>query len=263
MLPKVNSLREKKVTTPSGIEATLIPWSNKTILKYDEALNELKKKYEENEGEKLFSDYKLEQDILIHDILVTPFANIEDDKELTYFDKNVLFVELYKLSKGGIIETIYTCDKCKHKSTHNFDLNNKENYLYHSIDITPIEAKDFKFYIKEYSDFDVSFKPGAHKANEEQSMFFMLSYIEKIEILPKVEGEESMIYDMSDTPLIEFNKWIEDELDVATWNILYKKLKDQLPHLEFKYKYYCTACDAKEDEYTYFPTLPDFSLGLL
>jgi len=244
MFPKLTSVRNSIVKI-SGKSINIKPWTNRNVLYYENAKDDVQTAINNNlEFVNIFEKKKLFMDA-VFEHLVKP--NIEYDGILTTFEKEVLFIEMYKISRGTIITLSYSCPKCKGKSANNFDIT--KSVKYSDVKLGDINTNNVCFTLKS-SSFDESNYPDI--ADQDKLIYFYCSFVKEFTF-----KKEKFIV----TDLTEFVNWVLEELSETDYNEFLELIVTRLPSMEMKAPMKCDFCGNTE-EFTCIQ-LPDFSLVTL
>lgn len=221
-LPSIRSIRESDVKIGSKT-LRIQPWSNRDVIRYETALKD--------------NPTLEERKQCIFDYLIKP--NIGDAADsLNLFEREVVYIEMYKLSKGVLIPLQYKCpDKdCGQITELNFNL--LTNYKLHDMTTKEIKTDDVKFTLKYSSYFP---KPG------DDSIRFYASFIKEFEY-----KNQKFISDLD-----ELENWLLDELDEVNFAQFLEQMIIALPKIELSMECTCSLC-GNIDTF-HFNELPDFS----
>lgn len=236
-LPSIRTTRVKKVNVEGLPKLSIIPWSNEQMIIYTQMLEDI----EDDHG----SETRIHKVLnLQYEQLVLP--NIKDAFiQLSMLQKQLLMVEIYKISRGVRIELRYPCndDKCGHVTKSYFNLNG---------DVVYKGIKDRK---KSINGYDIVLTENNYVQVEDDDKFgkikYLLGFIEKIS-----KDGQALEFDEG-----ELFKWVINELPDAMFSELLIYLENNIPNVTMVQKITCEKCDS-ENVYT-FEGIPDFSLGLL
>jgi len=232
-LPHIRTVRKGEVKIGNNT-IEFIPWSNKDMLIYENMKEEKESKIQE-EKDKLVQR-KLIMDIIYSTLVKPNVLNLKD--ELTPIEKEVVFVEMYKLSRGNFINLTYKCTECKHTSDIQFDIN--KDYKFHPLKKMNIKTKDLEIKLKMSN-----YKP----TEDDDSMLYYVSFIEEFKY------NNNTFINTSNTELAE---WFANELDEINFKEFIESIIDVLPKVEFSKKVKCEMCE--NTSMFQFMSLPDFSL---
>lgn len=222
-LPKIRSIRETEVTVGNK-SIKIRPWSNRDVLRYESAMDEQDE----------ISMEKKKQ--LIYEYLVRPNL-IDIDRELTVIEREVVYIEMYKISKGILIPLKYTCpdENCGHLTELNFNI--AKNYKFHDMKSKEIKTDDVKFILKSSS---YVLEEG------DEPIKFYASFIREFEY----KGQKYV------ADLNELTNWLLDDLDETNFEQFIEKMIENLPYIELTLECKCELCGNTE---TFrFNELPDF-----
>lgn len=242
--PKLTSVRSSIVTV-AGKKIPIRPWTNRNVLYYENAKDEIQDKIN---GMGILSVFEKKLMFMqaIFEHLVKP--NIEYDGYLTEFEKEVIFINMYKLSRGTMINVTYSCSnpECGGKSENYFNIDT--DFKFSDVKLGELKTKDFSFNLKHSSlnleEFEIK--------DEDKMLFYYCSFVKDF----TYKGNVHPVTDLS-----EFATWVMDELDENNYNEFISQIATRLPSVELKTVAKCDFCGHTE-EFT-FIQLPDFSLVTL
>lgn len=237
-LPKINSLRSSKVEF-GKYHVIIKPWTNRDMINYEDRKSQL----ENSESYQTLNKFqkKYEVDELIFEILIEPNIIESNKKRYSYFEKQVLFIESYKISRGSTITIKIECEnpECKQRKNSDFDLN--KNVKYEFISQKNFKTKDFEFELRESE-----YTPDSDGKTD---IKFYASYIAGV----KFNGVKTVITDLD-----EFVNWIETEMDEQNYIQFQEEILKILPKIQMTMNYTCPACGHAHNYRFY--DLPDFSI---
>lgn len=241
--PSLKSIRISNVSI-CGKKIKIQPWTNRDILRYEHAKDEVNERIASLGEVNIFEKKQMFMDI-IFDHLVLP--NIDYKGGLTQFEKEVLFIEIYKISRGTIINLNYVCSQCKGSSENQFNID--KNFTFTEFKVGEIKTKNMTFTTKQSSlDMD-----SLYEVNEEDKiLYYYFSFILDF----TYKNETFVVEDLG-----EFVKWMLEEVDETNFNELVTEIQKRTPSISLKTIAHCDFCGHKED-FT-FVQLPDFSLVTL
>ncbi len=230
-IPLTNRIKTLNVR---GLEKIKIkPWKNRDTLIFQQALEDLG-------DEKNFDDIL----DLQYEYLIKPNIIETKNENFSVIQKQILLIELYKISRGGSVGIEYFCteENCGQKNEDVFDLS--KNVFYKDMENKSIKIKEYEFILDEYN----SFVPKVTD-NILEDTKYILGFIKEIRYKNnKLEIDSNIDY-------------ILDEMDEKIFTQLIIELSNSIPYIEFKKTSFCEKCGK---EYTFkFKGLPDFSLGSL
>jgi hypothetical protein len=229
MFPKLNSVRSGVVKI-NGKKINIKPWSNRNVLYYEYAKDLIQDQINEEFITNIFEKKRMFMDA-IFEHLVQP--NIEYSGSLSMFEKEVLFIEMYKISRGPIVNITYECS-CGMKSPNQFNID--KDYKITEVKPANILIGKFEFVVKtpsvvtdELPDID----------EKDRLTYFYLSHIKEF----KYNGELNVITDLK-----EFVNWALEELDETVFNELIDKVQKHLPTITLKTTVKCDSCGKTEEK---------------
>lgn len=230
-IPLTNRIKTLNVR---GLDKIKIkPWTNRNTLIFQQALEDL--------GEEKDFDKVLE---LQYEYLIKPNILEAKNENFSVVQKQILLVELYKISRGSSVGIEYFCteENCGQRNEDTFDLS--KDVYYKDMKIKNIKIKEYEFILDEYNDYT----PTSIENNLENTKY-ILGFIKEIKYKNnKVETENIIDY-------------ILDEVDEKVFIQLIRDLTNEIPYTEFKKTSRCEKCD-KEYHFS-FKGIPDFSIGSL
>lgn len=235
-LPDIRTTRVKKVSTKGLPNISILPWSNEQMIIYTQSLEDL---------EDVSEDLKIPSILnLQYEQLVKPNI-IGDEIPLSMLQKQLLMVEIYKISRGVRIALKYPCNdkKCEHVTKAYFNLNG--DVIYKPISEKHRVINGYDFYLTENNYVTID---NESKSNQVK---YLLGFIEKVK-------KDKIEFDFS---IDEMYNWVMNELPDSMFNELLIYLEDNIPNVNMVQKITCEKCGS-ENVYT-FEGIPDFSLGLL
>jgi hypothetical protein len=235
------TIREKKVKI-HGKEFKIIPMTNRQIIKFEPMFDELKSEFEEHPDQ--FAEYRDKNARLIWQYLVEP--NIEP-KEATVIEREILFIEIYKLTKGELIPLKWKCPKCDHVTEFYFNILEDALWTTPSKGTITISAYKFKC---DYANYI----PKDEDDTKTVTLYTIFSHIRSFEKLGK-------IYPV--TNIKEFVDWCLDELDPTVYDQLLKELPKFMTWFRFTIKAKCEMPNCAHESTIERASLPDFSLTAL
>lgn len=236
-LPNIRTTRVKKLNVDGLPKVTIIPWSNEQMIQYSQAIED----FEEDEYEvKVPKILALQYEMLVKD-------NIVDgaDNKFSMLQKQLLMVELYKISRGVRLELKYPCnsDKCEHMTNGYFNLN--DNVVFRPIKDPKKVINNFEFKLTDKNYVEIVSDDRISKVK------YLLGFIESV-------SKDKVKFDFNDAEMYE---WVMNELSDSMFAELLKYLESNIPNVTMVQKVKCEKCGS-ENVYT-FEGIPDFSLGLL
>ncbi len=223
-LPKIRSIRETDVKI--GTKSFKIrPWSNRDVLRFESALDSAGDDVSVEQRKQLVYDYLLKPNI------------IEQTRDLTIIEREVIYIEMYKISKGVLIPLKYKCpvETCGHVTEINFNIS--KNFTFHDMGAKEIQTDDVKFMLK-----SSNYVP---EEGDDPTRYYA-SFIREIEY----KGQKYI------AELDDIVNWLLDDLDEVNFEQFISKMIEVLPWIELKMTCECELCGHK-DEYR-FTELPDF-----
>lgn len=237
-LPSIRSTRVKKLNVnglPKGI--SIVPWSNQQMIIFSQMLEDIK---EENLDE--FKELNKIRNTQFEQ-LVKP--NIQSKEiELSVLQKQLLLVEIYKISRAVKIAMMYPCnnEECNHSTEGYFNLN--EDIHYRDIKESSKKIGNFTFHIKEDNTVNVE--------EIDDGIKYTLGYIDKV-----IDNKNNEL-DFTQDELVD---WVLNELPDNLFDELLNYLENNVPNIVVYQDVKCELCN-EENRYI-FKGIPDFSLGLL
>lgn len=223
MLPKIRSIREAAVKVGNK-SFKIKPWSNRDTLRYESAL-------EDYDGTS--ENFKKE---LIYEHLIQPNL-IDCDRDLTLIEREVVYIEMYKISKGTIIPLKYKCpiETCGQVTEMNFNIS--KNYKFHDMKEKEVKTDDVIFTLKSSN---YVLREG------DEPVKFYASFIREFDF----KGEKCV------ADLEELTNWLLDELDDHNFEQFIEAMIVNLPYIEMTLECKCELCG--NEETFHFKELPDF-----
>jgi hypothetical protein len=173
--------------------------------------------------------------------------NIKGIKNINLFQSRVLFIELYKLSKGNEIDFQFLCHTCSSEEEPVYSqgvFKIDDDFHYHEMKKYQIETSNFIFYLNKESQMDI-FK----ETNKDKGILYILSYIKSI-------YQKSTEKDFEVQDIEELKTWFMDELPEEDYLGFMNTFKEIQPKIEIQGKYTCEFCGTTKD--IEFKNLPDF-----
>lgn len=236
-LPDIRTTRVKKLNIDGLPKVSIIPWSNEQMIQYTQALEDLEELDRNIKVPKILS--------LQYEMLVKQNILDSADKEFTMLQKQLLMVELYKVSRGVRLELRYPCnnDECDHYTKGYFNLNDNVHYRAIKESKKVINGYEFRLtnenFVEVYSDDQTS------------KVKYLLGYIGSV-------YKDGIKFEFTSD---ELYKWVMEELPDAMFGDLLIYLESNIPNVTMVQKLKCEKC--KEENVYTFEGIPDFSLGLL
>jgi len=110
-LPNLKALRTLTVKIGKN-EFEIQPWSNRQIIQYETARDDALSN-ELNEDERREIQMELIEKYLLMPNIINKDRVLKNRDKLTPFEREVLLIYTYKLSRGVFIELEYKCPECK------------------------------------------------------------------------------------------------------------------------------------------------------
>jgi len=241
MFPKLTSTRSAKVSV-GGKTIEIKPWTNRNVLYYEHAKDVIQDDIDHRGFVDIFEKKQMFMDA-VFEHLVKP--NMKYDGTLSTFEKEVLFIEMYKISRGTIIALSYECPDCGGKSENQFNID--RDYKFTDVKIGDINTKDVSFTVKS----------SAHPipenvADEDRLIYFYCSFVREF----TYKNEKFIVQDLT-----EFVTWLMDELDEVNYSEFLSAIATRLPTIQLKTEVECDFCQHREEFVMI--QLPDFSLVTL
>ena len=240
-LPKVNSIRTDEIKF--GKDRIVIrPWSNRDMVNYEDRRDKMMETDDYTTADRFQQKYMI--DNLIYEILVKPNIVETTREQLSYYERNVLFIKQYKISRGTQIPVGVTCqvETCKHRSEVMFNID--KNVTFEPFKPRTITTKDFKFELK-----NSTWVPEGDGSLDAK---FMASWIKTVEH----NGNKTIVTDID-----ELAEWIDVELDEKNFDELREKIFEATPKIIMKMDVKCEMC-GDETQYVFYD-IPDFSIVAL
>lgn len=203
-LPKINSIRSKIVKF-SKKEVKISPWTNLQLMQYEEQVDNNSFEY----IDKLIDD------------------NIETSSKLTLIERKYLFIELFKLTKGNLLDIKYTCKHCKEESKTVINL--EQSMKFKEIQKQIIKTKNFTFNLRKTSNYRMNL-------NEDkllETLKYICSFIDSF----KYKDKEYQITDLDETV-----NWINNEMPKNEFDLLLKEFEIIQPKIETDINSLCEYC---------------------
>ena len=240
MLPKVNSIR-KNIFKLNNQNIELVPWTNYQLVQFESLKDSSEKS-------------KLVLENLKIDNLIIPYISNYESlkiKKFSLIDYRRLFVELYKLSKGNMVDFQFKCKYCSTEendiySLGLFDLT--KNYKFTELKKTTIETTDFKFILKT-SNYDII--KDTEEDTDLKSSKYLYSYVKEV-----IDKNKTETY--KDFTLDEITNWFLNELDsknYSEFNLEFSKIQ---PSINIEGDFICEHCG--KTNHIKFEDIPDFSI---
>lgn len=241
MFPKLTSVRNAKVSV-GGKSIEIKPWTNRNVLYYENAKDAIDETVSHQEFLDVFEKKQMYMEA-VFEHLVNP--NINYNGTLSTFEKEVLFIEMYKLSRGTIISMTYECPSCKGKSENQFNID--RDYKFTDVKIGEINTRDVVFTVR-----NTTHEIPNDILDEDRLIYFYCSFIREF----SYKNEKYIVSDLK-----EFVNWILEELDEVNYNEFLSAIASRLPTISLKTHVKCDFCQ-HEDDFVMIQ-LPDFSLVTL
>lgn len=203
-LPKINSIRSKIVKF-SKKEVKISPWTNLQLMQYEEQVDNNSFEY----IDKLIDD------------------NIETSSKLTLIERKYLFIELFKLTKGNLLDIKYTCKHCKEESKTVINL--EQSMKFKEIQKQIIKTKNFTFNLRKTSNYRMNL-------NEDkllETLKYICSFIDSF----KYKDKEYQITNLDETV-----NWINNEMPKNEFDLLLKEFEIIQPKIETDINSLCEYC---------------------
>ena len=241
--PSLKSVRTSNVRL-GGKSIKIQPWTNRDVLRYEHAKDEVNDRINSLGFVNLFEKKQMFMDA-IFEHLVEP--NIDYKGALSQFEKEVLFIEIYKISRGTIINLNYVCQECQGKSENQFNID--KSFKFTEFKVGEIKTKTMTFRTKQSTlDYDSL----DDIRSDDKILYYYFSHI-----LDFTYKNDTFVVE----DLREFVNWMLEEVDETNFNELVSEIQKRTPQIELKTKAVCDFCQHTED-FT-FVQLPDFSLVTL
>jgi len=206
MLP--TSIRIKQVTINSK-KIKIRPWSNLTLTEF--------------EG---IHDSEDDTFKIIDEFLIQPFIETKD--KLTLIEKRYILIELFKLSRGNLLDILYTCSHCGTRSAYSLRLDEIVNYS--NLSSQTIKTKNYIFNLKKNSSYCIDYN--SDKVNTE-ALIYVASFIQSIE-------DSKDVYEITD--MLECSDWLNNELPQEDFKELTNQFYNIQPNLYIKAEAICEIC---------------------
>ena len=233
-LPKIRTLRNTKIKLEKD-SIEIQAWSNRDVVNFLSAQDAI-------DFDSLDSNQKiLKNHEIIWNHLIKPNIITEYQKQIPYVYQKMVFAEMYKLSKGSLIDVQYKCSKCGQMNETVFDIN--KHFKFESMKNDVVEFDKFKFRLQEPT-YDINTE------NDKYSGYrFLLSTIKYFEYDGKSHKNltEEEIFD-----------WCMDELDDATFETLVSEIQVNMSNVSYSFDGTCIECGV--EELIVGIDLPDFGL---
>lgn len=238
-LPNIRTTRIKSLSIQGLPKVKIIPWSNQQMITYTQIVEDIKDKELDEDNE------RLEILNLQYEHLVKP--NIVESKveQYSFIQKQLLMIEIYKISRAMIIELLFPCHKegCEHQTEGYFNLS--KNVIYTPIKEKKIKIMEYEFHISE-DNFMVM-----DKFDDDTKIKYILGYVSKV----TTNGKE-LAFDLD-----QLFDWVMNELSDKMYDDLMLFLNSNIPSISMINEVECEKCGSV-NVYRH-EGLPDFSLGLL
>ena len=241
--PSIKSVRTSTVSI-CGKKIQIQPWTNRDVLRYEHAKDEVNEKINELGFVNLFEKKQMFMDAIFTHLV---YPNIDYKGGLSQFEKEVLFIEIYKISRGTIINLKYVCSECKASSENQFNLD--KSFKFTEFKVGEITTKTMTFRTKQ-SNLDIDLLDEV--SEEDKILYYYFSFIKDF----TYKNELYVVDDLS-----KFVTWMLEEVDETNFNELVLEIQKRTPSIELKTTAKCDFCNHTED-FT-FIQLPDFSLVTL
>lgn len=241
MFPKLASVRNAKVNI-GGKSIEIKPWTNRNVLYYENAKDIIQANIDKMSYIDIFEKKQMFMEA-VFEHLVKP--NINYIGNLSAFEKEVLFIEMYKLSRGTIILLSYECPTCKGKSENQFNID--RDYKFTDVKIGDINTKDVRFTVHASS-----LEIPSDILDEDRLIYFYCSFVREF----KYKDKQFIVDNLKD-----FVTWMLDELDEVNYNEFLSLIQTKLPTIRLCAHVKCDFC-RHEEEFVMIQ-LPDFSLVTL
>lgn len=230
MLPKNNSVR--KGSLKLGRETiTFSPWTNGQLIEFESLKDSLDKKS---------LQYKTELEKLKIDRLVKP--NLSNDKKRNLFEYRLLFIEIYKLSKGVEFDFQFKCSHCDTYSEGIFNIEKSVSFSEMSSD--SIETDKYQFEMKTTSKYSVL---DSEEPVDVKGLKYIVSYVKSF-----TDGKETF----EGFTLDELYDWFMQECPEKDYRQFMKEFKEIQPNLKIEDTYECEWCG--KENFIQFKDIPDF-----
>jgi len=230
-LPAIRSTRVKKLNVkglPKGLSIT--PWSNQQMLAYTQSMEDI---VEENNSHEVEFNKILN---LQFEMLVLP--NLQSTKEikLSLIQKQLLMVELFRISRAVRIELEYPCSNedrdgngtpCNHITSGYFNLN--DNVIYDDIKERSRNINGFVFHISEANYVELN------PEDENNKIKYLLGFVEKV-------TKDGVTFEMNQEEL--FN-WVMNETTDHMFDEIISYLTNNVPNIKMVQEVTCELCGHK------------------
>lgn len=206
-LPKINSLREKTIKI-SDKKIKLRVWSNLQLTKLESIIED--------------NDYNIET---IFDSLLV--ENVECDSKLTLQEKRYVLVELYKISRGNLLDIEYTCSNCSSTNQYSIELDKCVEFT--ELKDYIIKTTNCTFNLKKNSNYCIDITKDIHS----ESMKYICSFISSIEY----DGNSFEV-----PKLVDLVSWMNTELQFVDFEEFIEKSNKIMPSMKSQFQTTCLHC---------------------